>query len=59
MQTYHVRLESPVSNSYRCKRAADSLDIDTQKKSIHELKILADLDSEYSVGLILGASGAG
>ena len=59
MQTYHVKLESPVSNSYRCKRAADSLDIDTEKKSIHELKIEADLKSPYNIGLIVGASGSG
>lgn len=59
MQAYNVRLESPVSNSYRCKRAADSLDIDTTKKSVHELKINADLKTNYNVGLILGASGSG
>ena len=59
MQTYHVKLESPVATSYRCKRAADSLDIDVKKKSIHELKIEANLDLEYSIGLILGASGSG
>ena len=59
MQTYHVKLESPVFNSYRCKRAADSLDIDVKKKSVHELKIDANLESPFSVGLILGASGSG
>lgn len=59
MQTYHVKLESAVSNSYRCKRAADSLDIDVNKKNIHELHIQADLKTEFNVGLILGASGSG
>lgn len=59
MQTYHVKLESPVSSSYRCKRAADSLDIDVVKKSIHELSIQADLKSPYDIGLIVGASGSG
>lgn len=59
MQTYHVRLESPISKSYRCKRAADSLDIDVKKKSIHELKVNADLQSNFNVGLIIGASGSG
>lgn len=59
MQTYHVKLESPVFESYRCKRAADSLDIDTKKKSIHEFKIDCDIESNFNVGLIVGASGSG
>lgn len=59
MQAYYVRLESPVFNSYRCKRAADSLDIDMKKKSVHELNIKADINSQYSLGLILGSSGSG
>lgn len=59
MQTYHVRLESPVFTSYRCQRAADSLDIDITKKSVHELKINANINNDFSVGLILGASGSG
>ena len=56
MQTYSVRLESEISNSFRCQLAADSLDIDVKKKSIHELNIQADIDSDFSVGLIIGAS---
>jgi ABC-type ATPase with predicted acetyltransferase domain len=59
MQTYHVKLQSDVSKSYRCQRAADSLDIDAKKKSIHELTINADLKTEFSIGLIVGASGSG
>lgn len=59
MQTYNVRLESPIFKSYRCKRAADSLDIDVEKKSVHQLKINADLISHYNIGLIIGASGSG
>lgn len=59
MQAYHIKLESPVSTSFRCQRAANSQDIDASKKSIHELKIEADLQSEYSIGLILGSSGSG
>lgn len=59
MKNYHVRLESAVFDTYRCQRAANSLDIDTKKKSVHELNIKADLDSDYTVGLILGASGSG
>lgn len=59
MQAYHVRLHSPVSETFRCQRAADSLDIDTKKKSIHEFSVEADLDSKFNIGLILGASGSG
>lgn len=58
MQAYDVKLESPVSNSYFCKRAADSLDIDVNKKSIHELHIKADIESPYNIGVIVGASGS-
>lgn len=59
MQDYYVRLESEIFKTYRCQRAANSLDIDAQKKAIHELKIKADVLSEYSIGLVLGASGSG
>ncbi len=59
MQSYQVRLESPISTSFRCTMAANSLDIDIEKKSIHELNIKADINSDYSIGLIVGASGSG
>lgn len=59
MQNYLVRLESPVATSFRCQKAANSLDIDTAKKSVHELSIDADIKSKFSVGLIVGASGSG
>ena len=58
-QTYEVLLKSPVSTSFRCQKAANSLDIDTEKKSIHHLKIEADLKTPYNLGLIIGASGSG
>lgn len=59
MQNYVVRLESPVSQSYRCRKAADSVNLDVKKKSIHELSISADLETKYNIGLIFGASGSG
>lgn len=59
MQTHHVKLESVVSDSFRCRMAANSLDIDTKKKSTHELKVEIEIESEYQVGLIVGASGSG
>lgn len=59
MQTYNVTLKSDVSKSYLCKRAADSLDIDVEKKSIHSLSITADIKTDYNIGLIIGSSGSG
>lgn len=59
MQNYHVRLQADVSKSYRATRAANSLDIDVEKKSIHELQIQADLKTPFNIGLIVGASGSG
>lgn len=60
MQTHYLILQSEVNKSYRCTRAANSLDIDQDKKSIHEIKIEnCDLESPFSLGLILGASGSG
>lgn len=59
MKKYEVTLKSPVSNAFRCQKAANSLDIDTAKKSIHHLVIEADLESPFNVGLVVGASGSG
>jgi energy-coupling factor transporter ATP-binding protein EcfA2 len=59
MQNYTVKLQSPVSSSFRCSMAANSLDIDVNKKSVHEFSINADLKSSWNVGLIVGASGSG
>lgn len=59
MQTYHVKLQSPISDSFRAVRAANSLDINTADKSVHELRVTADLASPYNVGLIVGSSGSG
>lgn len=59
MQTYIVNLESEVAKSFRCVKAANSLDIDAEAKSKHHLKISADLETEYNIGLIVGASGSG
>lgn len=59
MKTYELTLASPVSTSFRCTKAANSLDIDVEKKSIHHFKVSADLESPYNVGLIVGASGSG
>lgn len=55
-----VLLQSPVSTSFRCKMAANSLDIDVEKKSTHHLKISGiNIPDEWNVGIIYGASGSG
>ena len=59
MQTYVVDLQSAVSTSFRCQKAANSLDIDVEKKSRHHLEVKADLKSPYNIGCIIGASGSG
>lgn len=59
MQSYLVRLQSEVFTTFRCQKAANSLDIDTEKKSVHELKVSADLQTPFSIGLIVGSSGSG
>jgi len=59
MRTYNVRLQADVSKSYRCKRAADSVDLDVEKKSVHELSVNVDLDTPFTVGMIVGSSGSG
>jgi len=59
MQTYVVNLQSKVFDTFRCTKAAQSLDIDIKEKSIHHLKVTADIESEFNIGLIYGASGSG
>lgn len=59
MKNYEFELKSDVSKSFMCQKAANSLDIDVDKKSIHKFKIQADLDTDFKIGLIIGASGSG
>jgi Fe-S cluster assembly ATPase SufC len=59
MKTYEVFLQSELSKTFYCEKAANSLDIDVQKKSIHHVKIDIDLDNDFNVGVFLGASGGG
>jgi ABC-type Mn2+/Zn2+ transport system ATPase subunit len=56
---YELTLKSDVATSFRCVKAANSLDIDSEKKSVHHFEIDADLEQPYSIGLIVGASGSG
>jgi len=59
MQTYIVDLKSEVFKTFRCQKAANSLDIDSEKKSRHRLEIKADLKTPFNIGLIVGSSGSG
>jgi ABC-type Mn2+/Zn2+ transport system ATPase subunit/GNAT superfamily N-acetyltransferase len=59
MKKINVRLEAEISNSFRAVRAANSVDLDTKKKAIHELSVEVDIETPYSIGLIVGASGSG
>jgi ABC-type dipeptide/oligopeptide/nickel transport system ATPase subunit len=53
-------LESAVATSFRCVKAANSLDIDPQKKSTHHFALAGiDLETPFNVGLVVGASGSG
>jgi ABC-type multidrug transport system ATPase subunit len=59
LQSYNLELKCDIPDSYRVKRAANSLDIDVEKKSTHKFAVKADIDTDYSIGLIVGASGSG
>ena len=59
MQNYELTLTSEVADSFRCVKAANSLDIDATKKSVHHFKVQADLEAPFAIGLIVGASGSG
>jgi energy-coupling factor transporter ATP-binding protein EcfA2 len=59
MQNFELTLSSPVATSFRATKAANSLDIDAEKKSIHHFKISADISTPFNIGVIVGASGSG
>jgi len=59
VKNYEVKLESQPSKTFRCQMAANSLDIDSEKKLTHTLSVSVDTDTNFNVGLILGASGSG
>lgn len=53
-------LQSEVFNTFRCQAAANSLDIDIKKKSIHKLELNnINIPKDWNIGLIYGASGSG
>lgn len=56
---YDVDLSIEPTQSFRCQKAANSLDIDVNEKLRHQFSVDADLDTEYNVGVIVGSSGSG
>jgi ABC-type ATPase with predicted acetyltransferase domain len=59
MQTYEVLLKSDPPTGFYCLKAANSVDLDIEKKLTHHLKVRADIDTPYNVGIIIGNSGSG
>ena len=59
MKKHVVDLKSDPSNTFMSIKAAQSMDIDTDKKLSHHLEINGDFESNFNVGLILGNSGSG
>lgn len=59
MKNYKVLLNCEIPDTFMCKMAANSLDIDTNEKSKHVFEINADIETDYNIGLIVGASGSG
>lgn len=59
-KTIDVKLQSEIFSNFRCQVAANSLDIDVNKKSIHHLHIdNVNIPNEWNIGLVYGASGSG
>ena len=55
-----VILKSDVNKEFRCQVAANSLDIDVEKKSIHHLKVNnIKIPDQWNIGLVYGNSGSG
>lgn len=59
MQDIVVNLECEMGSSYRCQKAADSVNLDPNTKSKHVLALNGVDLSDFTVGIILGASGSG
>ena len=59
MKTYSLELKSDSSKTFMAQKAANSFDINLSEKLTHSFSIKADVETEYNVGLIVGASGSG
>lgn len=60
MRDVHVLLKSDIPKTFRTQKAADSVDLNIEKKSEHSLKVQGiDLETDFTIGLIVGPSGSG
>jgi ABC-type ATPase with predicted acetyltransferase domain len=59
VQNYNIKLSCKIKSNYLIQRAADSVDLDINKKLTHDLKVNIDLETDYNIGLIVGNSGSG
>ena len=59
LKKYKVRLASQPSDTFKCIKAAQSLDINVAEKLVHKLEIEADITSPFSIGMVIGNSGSG
>lgn len=59
MQDFVVNLNSPIQDSFRCQKAANSQDIDVSQKCVFKKTLKADVTSPFHIGLIVGNSGSG
>lgn len=60
MQNIRIKLKSPISQSFMAKKASNSVDLNEEEKAYHNLNIdNIDIETDYNIGLIVGASGSG
>ena len=60
MRYYNVNLQSSANkDNYFIKRACSSVNLDADKKLIHNLEIKADFETPFNICLIHGLSGSG
>lgn len=59
MQTYRVELTAEVSRSFRSIKAAQSVDLNVEKKAKHQLVVDANIPEQFNIGVIVGNSGSG
>lgn len=59
MRNFTVNLNCEIPKTFFTIKAAQSQDIDIEKKSKHTKEISCDIETNYNIGLIVGSSGSG
>lgn len=59
MRDFVVNLNCIIPETFYTKKAAQSQDIDIEKKSNYVKRIRADVDSNFNIGIVVGSSGSG